>query len=88
MNLTKNYNYDPISIHTLRAEGDCLPVLLYDYPGNISIHTLRAEGDYCGTCGWNPAVISIHTLRAEGDKAFLPVLTRKKYFNPHPPCGG
>ena len=58
---------DPISIHSLRMEGDAIPIR--DAPDAIiSIHSLRMEGDdrlsittICRIC------ISIHSLRMEGD---------------------
>ena len=58
---------DPLSIHSLRMEGDAIPIR--DAPDAIiSIHSLRMEGDdrlsittICRIC------ISIHSLRMEGD---------------------
>ena len=61
----------PISIHTLRVEGDVSSVSAV-LRGGISIHTLRVEGDFSG--GTNcppPETISIHTLRVEGDTTLL-----------------
>ena len=78
----------PISIHTLRVEGDVNAVSAV--LGNmISIHTLRVEGDFFCPCGFcKVRFISIHTLRVEGDrKAWVHPHTRR-YFYPHPPGGG
>ena len=58
----------PISIHTLRMEGDLRGHLHRDGVLYISIHTLRMEGDPTYTT-WSGSAweISIHTLRMEGD---------------------
>ena len=56
----------PISIHSLRVEGD-RRILTMQEEGAISIHSLRVEGDGAeggARCGRK---ISIHSLRVEGD---------------------
>ena len=56
----------PISIHTLRVEGDAGKVKI-PVRDTISIHTLRVEGDHGAAPQHLICVISIHTLRVEGD---------------------
>ena len=56
----------PISIHTLRVEGDAFGHILQG-PETISIHTLRVEGDFIRKASTHGLCISIHTLRVEGD---------------------
>ena len=60
--------YQGISIHSLRVEGDntaSTPALRR----TISIHSLRVEGDIYGVGGNVDVNISIHSLRVEGDDA-------------------
>ena len=78
---------DPISIHTLRMEGDCTWPTGKLWP-SISIHTLRMEGDMGAAVMPSSLVISIHTLRMEGDAGGGKVLQQVSDFNPHPPHGG
>ena len=56
----------PISIHSLRVEGDSggVPEGL---SAVISIHSLRVEGDLHQGNQSRPGAISIHSLRVEGD---------------------
>ena len=82
--------YTPISIHSLRGEGDLLlpPTLLTS--SKISIHSLRGEGD---GVSWvrsgHLSAISIHSLRGEGDVATgTELLPPPRNFNPLPPWGG
>ena len=57
----------PISIHSLRVEGDTKFSGAYIIP-KISIHSLRVEGDYFVIVYLlHSKIISIHSLRVEGD---------------------
>ena len=78
---------DPISIHTLRVEGDPLAAGGH-VRGGISIHTLRVEGDGFMAPLDSSLDISIHTLRVEGDRYARDLGRGPNYFNPHPPRGG
>ena len=66
----------PISIHTLRMEGDGL-LEFFQLRFHISIHTLRVEGDQEEKRRALTAEISIHTLRVEGDWMFTPILLKR-----------
>ena len=57
---------DPISIHSLRVEGDCHHTGFHIYCP-ISIHSLRVEGDERPSMPSCRQSISIHSLRVEGD---------------------
>ena len=61
----------PISIHTLRMEGDVEKNEENLVTLKISIHTLRMEGDLVGLFIVVLLSISIHTLRMEGDRSGL-----------------
>ena len=78
----------PISIHSLRVEGDSNAYLRQYAPMSISIHSLRVEGDPDTAQRQSPRYISIHSLRVEGDGDQNGRLYLKEYFNPLPPCGG
>ena len=56
----------PISIHSLRVEGD-RRILTMQEEGAISIHSLRVEGDKYRLTVSGGGKISIHSLRVEGD---------------------
>jgi hypothetical protein len=62
---------NPISIHSLREEGDVRKVKLSAVATKhmISIHSLREEGDKSrdNICFQTMYRISIHSLREEGD---------------------
>ena len=78
---------DPISIHSLRVEGDCHHTGFHIYCP-ISIHSLRVEGDAYSIMKSNCSLISIHSLRVEGDSVIDSSIQRSPHFNPLPPCGG
>ena len=76
-----------ISTHALLAEGDTdLAHALQ--AGHISTHALLAEGDNMMELSLPPEMISTHALLAEGDAHAPAGLTRRRDFNPRPPCGG
>ena len=56
----------PISIHSLRVEGDS-PADAAAVKMRISIHSLRVEGDLVIRVVQDAKIISIHSLRVEGD---------------------
>ena len=78
----------PISIHTLRVEGDdgvgnfAEGVTLFLSTPSVWRVTIGVHIDGAG------GPISIHTLRVEGDQAGKPDGAKRAYFYPHPPCGG
>ena len=63
--------YNKISIHSLRVEGDRFFVQALCNPAKISIHSLRVEGDVLDAYGKKVDKISIHSLRVEGDQVLL-----------------
>ena len=79
---------DPISIHTLRMEGDRKQFSGLK-PVKISIHTLRMEGDdkklACGLIAdvfqSTPSAWRVTVKRKRIDGTLID-------FNPHPPHGG
>ena len=78
----------PISIHTLRMEGDVRPLFFAGLVA-ISIHTLRMEGDVVMNRTSFPKLVFQSTPSAwrvtdnsdTGTNHFF-------HFNPHPPRGG
>ena len=80
--------YQGISIHSLRVEGD-FPYKGKAHVDGISIHSLRVEGDpFCLRFIFASKCISIHSLRVEGDLTTPDRRRERNYFNPLPPCGG
>ena len=84
----ETYQYDQISIHALREEGDfrrpsqChLPTYFYPRPP-------RGGRRRCRCRPVRPTAISIHALREEGDKLVLPIIYTSSNFYPRPPRGG
>ena len=73
----------PISIHSLRVEGDSggVPEGL---SAVISIHSLRVEGDLHQGNQSRPGAISIHSLRVEGDAASVVVKQLDSQFQSTP----
>ena len=81
-------NFENISIHSLRMEGDLVLPPGHKQRELISIHSLRMEGDLYPYGYSDASDISIHSLRMEGDTAY-PDQTNQGYnFNPLPPHGG
>ena len=81
-------NYQQISIHALREEGDQIIGRL-DGKYEISIHALREEGDLAPLSGAGKTLlISIHALREEGDDYAKEVEAQLGNFYPRPPRGG
>ena len=78
----------PISIHSLRVEGDC-KVCYWRRICPISIHSLRVEGDANDqqTTSKRPAFQSTPSVWRETAGGVTGAGTRKN-FNPLPPCGG
>ncbi len=78
----------PISIHSLRVEGDAAPFKSSRFLCNISIHSLRVEGDlqisftkFQGVGFQSTPSVWRETFRHDSLDVFI-------YFNPLPPCGG
>ena len=77
----------PISIHSLRVEGDDCHNRLPVYIG-ISIHSLRVEGDDFYQCK-NKQLYHFNPLPPCGGRPWaFPVDVQLSNFNPLPPCGG
>ena len=77
----------PISIHTLREEGDLFSQVCKDGIV-ISIHALREEGDGTSWSWRTLPCISIHALREEGDDNDVDKFIASFDFYPRPPRGG
>ena len=82
------YQGFPISIHSLRMEGDHIHFATGELFPVISIHSLRMEGDSFQTLFLRCIDISIHSLRMEGDAVYGTTGNHCLYFNPLPPHGG
>ncbi len=86
--------HGPISIHSLRMEGDGDPFenAAASDARDISIHSLRMEGDRPAARrrSISQDIISIHSLRMEGDirRTMSAAILSPSYFNPLPPHGG
>ncbi len=78
----------PISIHSLRVEGDRSPVNCHC--PNIEFQSTPSAWRETTVTerGTSGATISIHSLRVEGDTNDTTNTTTKKDFNPLPPRGG
>ena len=64
--------FNHISIHALREEGDAGRDRALHRPVDISIHALREEGDLVHAVTVMQDGISIHALREEGDRSWWP----------------
>ena len=88
-NLSVSVALPPISIHSLRVEGDGSTLFASGTRNTISIHSLRVEGD-AGCLPRQRRHSHFNPLPPCGGR---PVRRQKPpqirwYFNPLPPCGG
>ena len=79
----------PISIHSLRVEGDGSAKRTPErshtrFQSTPSVWRETTHGSGYQT----PCAISIHSLRVEGDKMPPAQCRHRRHFNPLPPCGG
>ena len=85
----RSVNYENISIHALREEGDEASVTLYFAGDAISIHALREEGDCCSTVS-KKATGNFYPRPPRGGRLarFEFTCPDCKNFYPRPPRGG
>ena len=84
---TRSTTHLLISIHTPLAGSDAMPELFVRDRLRISIHTPLAGSDTGAVESIEIQGISIHTPLAGSDGSTAPCVARRKYFNPHSPCG-
>ena len=77
----------PISIHSLRVEGDRTKKREI-WGKNISIHSLRVEGDVMLQISRTSCFYFNPLPPCGGRQAWLLLSETMRYFNPLPPCGG
>ena len=76
-----------ISIHALRAEGDCSDLVTYIHIA-ISIHALRAEGDLQLGSQLRHQGLFLSTPSVRRATNVVVVWNLLQNFYPRPPCGG
>ena len=78
----------PISIHTLRMEGDQISFNHFYAPFLFQSTPSAWRVTDAGDTAIGRKTISIHTLRMEGDLYARRNHHCTQHFNPHPPHGG